>query len=57
MGKGRLVSIAEKMLIGSEEYTFTTDAKLKSHDKNKMNEAAPVSEKSIARSIISPCFY
>lgn len=57
MGKGRLVSIAEKMLIGSEEYTFTPDAKLKSHDKNKMNEAAPVSENSIARSIISPCFY
>ena len=57
MGKGRLVSIAEKMLIGSEEYTFTLDTKLKSHDKNKINEAAQVSEKSIARSIIRLCFY
>ena len=57
MGKSRLVSIAEKMLIGSEEYTFTPDAKLKSHDKNKINEAAQASEKSIARSIIRLCFY
>jgi len=57
LGKGRLVSIAEKMLIGSEEYTFTLDTKLKSHDKNKINEAAQVSEKSIARSIIRLCFY
>lgn len=57
MGKGRLVSIAEKMLIGSEEYTFTPDAKLKSHEKNKIDEAAQVSEKSTARSIIRLCFY
>ena len=57
MGKGKLVATVEKMLPGPEEYPFTQGVKLKSHGKNKINEAAQVPEKSIARNIIRLRFY